>query len=118
MCLENLEEMDEHRKFLVETIVKLYVVPTCRECCSNSCPSLYNNPHLGHGWRGAVQILSTMPTVDWVLLGSGKSNKGQELGSLYCSLSAGRTLPLLAGITCNNKNDNKTGIDALQANTV
>ncbi len=25
---------------------------------------------------GAVQILSTVPMVDWVLLGSGESNKG------------------------------------------
>ena len=25
---------------------------------------------------GAVQILSTVPTVNWVLLGSGESNKG------------------------------------------
>ena len=30
----------------------------------------------GPGWRGALQILSTVPTVDWVLLGSGESNKG------------------------------------------
>ena len=36
----------------------------------------------GPGWRGAVQILSTVPTVDWVLLGSGKSNKGYDFGSL------------------------------------
>ena len=28
------------------------------------------------GWRGAVQILSTVSTVDWVLLGFGESNKG------------------------------------------
>ena len=28
------------------------------------------------GWRGAVQILSTVPTVDWVSLGSGESDKG------------------------------------------
>ena len=31
---------------------------------------------IGPGWRGAIQILSTVPTVDWVLLGSGESNKG------------------------------------------
>ncbi len=31
-------------------------------------------PRLAGG--GAVQILSTVPTVDWVLLGSGESNKG------------------------------------------
>ena len=30
----------------------------------------------GPGWRGAVQVLSTVLTVDWVLLGSGESNKG------------------------------------------
>ncbi len=28
------------------------------------------------GWRGAVQILTTVPTVDWVLLGSGEFTKG------------------------------------------
>ena len=39
-----------------------------------------------HWPRLAVSILSTMPTVDWVLLGSGESNKGQELGSLYLQL--------------------------------
>ena len=33
-----------------------------------------------------VWILSTMPTVDWVLLGSGESNKGHECGSLYLRL--------------------------------
>ena len=31
------------------------------------------------GWRGAVEILSTVPTVDWALLGSGESNKGQDM---------------------------------------
>ena len=34
------------------------------------------------GWRGAIQILSTAPTVDWVLLGPGESNNGQEFGNL------------------------------------
>ena len=29
-----------------------------------------------------------MPTVDWVLLGSGESIKGKDSSSLYCSLSA------------------------------
>ena len=31
---------------------------------------------LAPGWRGATLIMSTVPTVDWVLLGSGESNKG------------------------------------------
>ena len=57
---------------------------------------------MGPGWSGAVQILSTVPTVDWVLLGSGESN---DLAAFTCSLSAGRTLPLLAGTACNNNND-------------
>jgi hypothetical protein len=48
---------------------------------------------------GVVSLLSNIPTVHWVLLGSGESNEGQEVGSLYCGLSAGRTLPLLAGKT-------------------
>ena len=42
---------------------------------TNSNHILYN-VMIGPGWRGAVQILSTVPTVDWVLLGSGESNKG------------------------------------------
>lgn len=33
----------------------------------------------GPSWRGAVYILSTMPTFDWDLLGSGEFNKGQEI---------------------------------------
>ena len=44
----------------------------------------------GPGWRGAVWILSTMPTVDWVLLGSGKLEKG----SIYMQIVCRRTLPL------------------------
>ena len=41
----------------------------------------------GPGWWRAVYILSTVPTDDWVLFGSGDSNKGQELGSLYLQLA-------------------------------
>jgi hypothetical protein len=37
---------------------------------------IFPSAYLGLGWQGAVQILSTVPTVDWVLLGSGESNKG------------------------------------------
>ena len=51
-------------------------------------------PRWGPGWRGAVQILSTMPTVDWVLLGSGESTRGRHLAAFTCRLTAGRTLPL------------------------
>ena len=40
----------------------------------------------GPGWRGAVYLLITMPTVDWVLLGSCEANKGQEFGSLHLQL--------------------------------
>ena len=68
--------------------------------------------------RGAVLILSTMPTVDchtqWVWLGSGESNKGQILCGLYfklqasCSLFAGCTLPLGRKIVNNNDNNNRT----------
>ncbi len=41
---------------------------------------------LGPGRQGAVQILNTEPTIDWVLLGSGESNKGKDCGSLYLQL--------------------------------
>ena len=40
-------------------------------------------PKMGPGWRGTVQVLSTVPTVDWVFLGSCKSKKGHDLSSLY-----------------------------------
>ena len=54
-----------------------------------TCTLLYTSLQKhGPGWRGAVLILSTVPTVDWVLLGSGESNKGQDFGSLCCSLFA------------------------------
>ena len=59
------------------------------------------------GWRGAVQILSTVPTVVWVLLGSGESNKGQEFGSLYMQLVCRRTLPL-PGNACNSNSNRVT----------
>ena len=47
-----------------------------------------------HGWQGADYILSIMPTVDWVFLGSGESNKGQDFGSLCVQLVCGCTLLL------------------------
>ena len=43
------------------------------------------------GRWGAVCILSTVPTVERLLLGSGKSNKGQEIGSLELQLVCRRT---------------------------
>ena len=35
------------------------------------------------GWCGTEEILSTVSTVNWVLLGSGESNKGYDCGSLH-----------------------------------
>ena len=37
-------------------------------------------------------MLSTVPTADWVLLGSGESNKGQEFVSLHLQLVCRRAL--------------------------
>ena len=45
------------------------------------------------------QRLSTVPTVDWVLPACGKSNKGQDSGSLQLQVVCMRTLPL-AGTVC------------------
>ena len=50
----------------------------------------------GPGWRGAEKTLSTVPTVDWVSLGFGKSKKRSDFGSLYLHLVCRRTLPRLA----------------------
>ena len=40
-----------------------------------------------------MQTLSTVPTVDWVLLESGESNEGQEFGSLYVQLNHEIVIP-------------------------
>ncbi len=66
------------------------LTPDKRECSVNQRMSCSNSlaQSVCPGWRGAVKILSTMPTVDWVLLGSGKSIKGWDYGSRYCSFSA------------------------------
>jgi hypothetical protein len=60
------------------------------------------------GWRRAVSILSTVPTDDWVLLGSGDSNKGQELGSFYLQLVCRAHLASFGrkGKACNTNNTN------------
>ena len=60
----------------------------------------------GPGWQGAAQGLSTVHIFNWVFLGFGESNNGQELGSPYLQLVCRRTLPLLAGTVCDHK-DNK-----------
>ncbi len=47
----------------------------------------------GLGWRGAVQILSTVTTFDWDLLESGESNKGENPFTADClqtHLASGR----------------------------
>lgn len=49
------------------------------------------------GWRGPVYLQRSMPTIDWVLPGSGESNKEWEFCSLYLQLVCGRTLPFLTG---------------------
>ena len=36
--------------------------------------------------QGGILLLSTVSTIDWVLLESGESNKGQEVGSLFLQL--------------------------------
>lgn len=48
----------------------------------------------GPGWPGAVNLLSTVPMVDGVVLGFGASNKGQDPSSLYKQFVCRRTLPL------------------------
>ncbi len=47
---------------------------------------------MGPGWRGLVQVLSTVLIVDWVLLGSGESNKGYNLGSFQVQRICRHTL--------------------------
>ena len=52
-------------------------------CATKNVPSYTT---FGPGWRGAVKILSTVPSVDWVLLGSDESSKGWDFGSLQLQL--------------------------------
>jgi hypothetical protein len=66
----------------------------------------FNNP-TPQTWprlAGAGQILSAVPTIDWVLLGSGKSNKVQELGSLYLQIVSRTHLASFGRNACNNNN--------------
>ena len=58
------------------------------------------------GWRGAVQILAPCPRLNGSCLDLASPTRGRHLAAFTCSLSAGRTLPLLAGIACNNNNNN------------
>lgn len=51
------------------------------------------------GWPG--NLLNIMPTVDWVLLSCGESNRGQDHSSLSLQLVCRSTWPLLAGTACN-----------------
>ena len=45
----------------------------------------------------AVQMLSTVPTLDFVLLEPGESNKGKDIGSHYMQLVCRHVLPLGKG---------------------
>ena len=47
-------------------------------------------------------MLCNVPTFHWVLLGSGNSNKGYNVGSLYLELVCRRTLPLPAAGTAHD----------------
>ena len=56
------------------------MLPVCRHTMALGRRSVYyiykyDYYLVGSGWWGAVLILSIVPTVDWVLLGSGESNK-------------------------------------------
>ena len=67
------------------------------------------------GWapagRPAVQILSIVFTVGWVLLGSVESSKGENFGSLYLQLVCRSTLPLSG----QNSGGIMTGVPHLSA---
>ena len=45
----------------------------------------------------AVRMLSTVPTLDFVLLGPGESKKGEDIGSHYMQLVCRHILPLGKG---------------------
>ena len=56
----------------IQPILNISIGPDAQIIKSNTALA----PAGGGGGGGGVQILSTVPTVDWVLLGSGKSNEG------------------------------------------
>jgi hypothetical protein len=65
--------------------------------------------YIMHQLAGAVKLLSTTPTLDWVLFGSDESNKVRILAAFTCSLSA--DVPcLLATKACNTKKAFCTGV--------
>lgn len=49
-----------------------------------------------------VKILRTVPTPDWVLLGSGELQQGVGSWQPYLQLVCRRILPLLAATVCNS----------------
>jgi hypothetical protein len=59
---------------------------------------------------GTVEILSTVPTVDWALLGPGEYNKGQNCGSPWTAACLQMHLVFMkAGNACNHNNNPKEG---------
>ena len=53
------------------------------------------------------EVVSTLPTVNWVLFGSGESNKEWDILSLYLQLVCRRTWPFLVEKACNDANSNE-----------
>ena len=63
----------------------------------------------GRGWRGSVHILRLGPRLIGSCLDLASPTRVatyRNFAAFTCSMSAGRTLPLLAGIACNNTNTN------------
>ena len=89
-AVEDGLEGDPHHGALGDEVGPQPRVPHCRAVCAvrqhrqhahrllhtTFSGSKFSTLNVDPGWRGSVQILSTVPTVDWVLLGSGESNKG------------------------------------------
>ena len=59
-----------------------------------------NGIHGGPGWRGAIKVLSTVPTVDWVLL---RPTRIRIMAALNSTAACLQDAPcLLAGKACNS----------------
>ncbi len=85
---------------LPSAIVVLSMVQPCDLAFKMGC-------YAGVCWprfKGRATILSSIPTVDKIMLGSEEASKGQAFGSLDMQLVCMRTLPL-AGNACKDNDE-------------
>jgi hypothetical protein len=100
--------MNRLRTLLRSLLSDLLMVPPVCAACSMLF-IVYTVMHFNRGWRGSVHILRLGPRLTGSCLDLASPTRVatyRNFAAFTCSMSAGRTLPFLAGIACNNTNTN------------